>query len=88
MNVLIRIIAFLGTVISFNGAIFIFVSNLRTKKMQMINSDLKQYVKNKEYLFMKNCGDNSCETKKKFEMPVFSQESDYIIRRNSTYRRN
>lgn len=80
MSVLIRIIAFLGTVISFSGAIFVFVSNLRTKKMQMINSDLKQYVKNKEYLFMKNGGDNPCETKKKFGMPVFSQESDYIIR--------
>ena len=83
MSVLIRIIAFLGTVNSFNGAIFIFVSDLRTKKMQMINSDLKQYIKNKEYLFMKNGGDNSCETKKKFEMPVFSQESDYIIRRKA-----
>lgn len=80
MSVLIRIIAFLGTVISFGSAIFVFISHLRTKKMQMINSELNQYVKNKEYLFMKNGGDNPCETKKKFEMPLFSQESNYIIR--------
>lgn len=83
MSVLIRIIAFLGTVISFSSAIFVFVSNLRTKKMQMINSDLKQYIKNKEYLLMKNGGDNPCETEKKFGIPVFSQESDYIIRRKA-----
>jgi hypothetical protein len=81
MSVLIRIIAFLGTVISFSSAIFVFVSNLKTKKMQVINSELNQYVKKKEYLFMKNGGDNPCETTKKFGMPLFSQESDYIIRR-------
>lgn len=87
MSILIRIIAFMGTVIAFSSAIFVFISNLRTKKMQMINSRLNQYIKKKEYLFMKNGGDNPCETKKKFGMPLFSQESDCIIRRKTLWLR-
>lgn len=81
MDIIITVIAFLGTIVSLGGVIFIFVSNWNTKKMQKINQGLKSYIKSKNFLLMKNAGENPCDTKKRFCMPNFSQECDYIIRR-------
>lgn len=81
MQIIISIIAFAGSILALAIAIYIFISNLKIKKMRTVNRDLSAYIKEKEYLLMKNGGDNPCETKKKFGMPLFSQESDYIIRR-------
>lgn len=83
MNIIISIIAFVGTIVSLGSAIFTFVSNIKTKKMKKVNHGLDVYVKKKEYLLMKNGGENPCETKKTFGMPLFSQEGDYIIRRKA-----
>lgn len=82
MNTIISVMAFIGTIVSLGSAIFVLVLNLKTKKMQRVNRTLDVYVKKKEYLLMKNDGENPCETKKKFGMPLFSQEGKYIIRRN------
>lgn len=81
MDIIVRIIAFLGTIVSLSGVILIFISNLNTKKMQKINQDLKLYIRGKDFLLMKNAGENPCDTKKEFFMPNFSQECNYIIRR-------
>jgi len=81
MNIILRVIAFLGTAISLGSAIFVFVKNLQIKKLQQINHGLDIYVKKKDFLLMKNDGENPCETKKKFEMPLFSQKNEYIVRR-------
>lgn len=81
MGTIISILAFIGTVASFGGAVFVFFSNLKTKKMQNINHGLDIYIKKKDFLLMKNDGENPCEIKNKFKMPLFSQESDFIIRR-------
>lgn len=83
MEAIISIVAFIGTVASFGSAIFVFISNLKTKKMQNINHGLDLYIKKKEFLLMKNGGESPCEIKNKFEMPLFSQECNFIIRRKS-----
>lgn len=83
LNILLRVITFIGTIVSLGGAIFILVNNLQIKKMQQINRGLNSYIKGKDFLLMKNDGENPCETKQKFSMPLFSQESDYIVRRKS-----
>ncbi len=83
MDIILRIIAFIGTIVSLGCAIFVLVSNLKIRKMRNVNRDLGVYIKSKEFLLMKNDGENPCETRKKFGMPLFSQESDYIIRRDT-----
>ena len=85
VNIIVRVIAFIGTIISLGSAIFVFVKNLQTKKLQQINQELDKYVKRKDFLLMKNDGENPWETKNKFGMPLISQESDYIIRRKSLW---
>lgn len=81
MDVIVSVIAFIGTLVLIGSAIFIFVSNIKTKKMQKVNHGLDVYVKKKKYLLMKNGGENPCETSKTFGMPLFSQEGNYIVRR-------
>lgn len=78
---IISVIAFVGTVFSLGAAVYIFITNLNMKKMQMTNRDLETYIKDKKYLLMKNGGENPCDTKKRYSMPSFSQEGNYIIRR-------
>lgn len=82
MNLFVSAISFVGTMASLGSAIFLFRSTLKTKKMQKINHGLEIYVKNKDFLLMKNAGEDPCDTKNKFTMPVFLQESNYVIRRN------
>lgn len=76
-----RIIAFSGLLAYFGGAVFVFVLHLRVKKMQKISSKLCEYIKEKDFLLVKNGGDDPCDTNNEIVMPLFSQESDYIIRR-------
>lgn len=83
MGMIVSTLAFLGTVALLGAAVFIFFSNLKMKKMQEINRGLDSYIKKKDFLLMKNGGENPCEIKKRFEMPEFSGECDFIVRRKS-----
>lgn len=84
MYVLIRIITCIGSIIAFGGAIYIFILNLKDQKMKIVNQDLGDYIKDKDYLWMKNGGEDPCDTKKEFGMPLFSQDSDILVRRISS----
>lgn len=46
MDTIISVVAFIGTVASFGSAIFVFISNLKTKKMQNINLKCHCFHKN------------------------------------------
>lgn len=81
MDILVRIISIFGMVISFSGVFYIFNSNRKIKKLQIINDGVSEYIKDESYLVMKNGGDSPCDTKEKFTMPLFSQNANYIIRR-------
>lgn len=84
MYVLIPIITCMGSIIAFGGAFYIFIMRLKYRKMKIINQDLNNYIKNKNFLLMKNGGEDPCETKKEFGMPLFSQECEMIIRRGKS----
>lgn len=83
MYVLIPIITCVGSIIAFGGAIYVFIMRLKYLKMKKINQNLNDYIKDKDFLLMKNGGEDPCETKKEFGMPLFSQECEIIIRRGN-----
>lgn len=83
MYVIIRIITCMGSIIAFGGAIYIFIIHLKYNKMKIINQNLNDYIKDKDFFLMKNDGEDPCETKKEFGMPLFSQKCEIIIRRGN-----
>lgn len=80
MNIL-RIVAFLGTVVSYVAAVAVLVTAIKTKRMSGNNKRLSTYIKNLAFLLMKNAGENPCEMAETFEMAEFSQDCDYICKR-------
>lgn len=78
---IISIFAFLGSVGALAMMLYTLVLHIKMKKMQRKNQVFSSYIKEDSFLLMKNGGDNPCDTQKKFVIPTFSQESDYIVRR-------
>lgn len=83
MDNIIRVIAFVGILVSLGNAIFIIASDIKIKRMKKINKELDLYIKKRDYLLMKNDGENLCEIKSTIHMPLFSQQCDYVVRRKS-----
>ena len=81
MYMLLRIILILIVFISLGGAVYVFKLNRDIKKMQTINKMLGEYVKDKQFLLMKNDGEDISSTNNKFDMPSFSQDISCLIRR-------
>lgn len=81
MDTVIRIISFIAMIISFCGVFYVFRINKDVRKMQVVNDGISEYVKEESFKFMKNGGDNPCDTKEKFDIPSFSQDGNYYVRR-------
>lgn len=79
MDMIVRIISFLGIMVSLCGIIFVFQIIIEKRKMQTANRGLEEYIKDKNFLLMKSDGINTIDTKNEFEMPIFSQESNILI---------
>lgn len=73
MDIIVRILAGASALIALAGVINIFVSTKGMKKMVAENKKLSDYIKKREYLLMKNGGDDPCDTKEPFVIPSFSQ---------------
>lgn len=80
MNTVVRLTAFIGSIAALGTAVYVFIGNLNVRKMRKENRKLGVYIKDKKYLLMKNDGEDPCSTKK-IDMPLFSQNGEYIIRR-------
>lgn len=80
-NIIISVFAFFGSVGALIMLLYTFILHIKMKKMQGKNQVFSSYVKDNSFLLMKNGGDNPCDTQKKFIIPAFSQESDYIVGR-------
>lgn len=78
---IVSIFAFLGSVGSIAMMIYTLVLHTKMKKMQGKNKVFSSYIKEGTFLLMKNDGDDPCDTQKKFVIPTFSQESNYVVRR-------
>ncbi len=81
MNTIISILAFCGNIGALVMMLYALILIIKMRKMQSKNRILSSYIKTKSFLRMKNDGNNPCDTQQKFYIPVFSQESDYIVRR-------
>lgn len=80
MDILIRIVALIISVISICCIVIIAKNIVDIKKMQQANKKVSEYLKDKSYLVMQNDGDDPCDISKAFTMPLFSQDSEYIVR--------
>ncbi len=78
---IINMAAFIGSVASLGAAGYTLIGHLKLNRMQKANRSLEAYIKDKDFLLMKNGGENPCDTIKKFSMPAFSQEGEYLKRR-------
>ena len=82
MEDFIRVLTFCGTVSAAAGALYFFILSLSDHKMKKENQKLDGYIKDKSFFVMKNDGESPCDTDKDFTMPEFSQECDYLLRRD------
>lgn len=80
MDLVIRIITCAISLLSLGIAVFTFIGLQKTKRLMVKNPKLGLYIKHKNFLLMKNDGENLFDDITKFTMPKFSQESDYVIR--------
>lgn len=87
MNILIRIIAIIGIIVSVSGIIYILKSNRKIKKLKTINDNISEYIKDDSFLIMRNDGYDPCDANIEITAPDFSQNAKYIIRRKMLWHR-
>lgn len=83
MEIFTQGLAICGCVLAFTGAGYSLWSSISSFRMKRENQKLGAYVKNKSFLRMKNAGEDPCDTNSMFKIPEFSQDCDYLLRRNS-----
>lgn len=81
INITIKIIAFLVSMLSFSMSIYTGFQCSKIKKMNAINKKISIYIKDSSFFLIKDDDNNSLDNQKPLTMPKISQTCDYIIKK-------